>query len=380
MGAVAGEYFVSGFGYEDVVFNSHAEFAADVYAGFYRDDLASFKFAFAAGFEEGRFVDFQAEAVTCAVAVDGQIGFGDGLAGRRVNLGEPGAGSDFLYRRGLGLLDDVEDRFEKRGRGANRKTPGNVTAIATVSGAEVNEDVIFLLELSSARLMMGPGGIGTESDDCLEAVARAQLADLKIEHARQLAFADAGLYVRQSLPERLSRYRSSGFDGGNFTFVFDDPRRFDDVRRGSQSRFYGLFQLLELGHRCGFLNGYRSHGFQFRRQLSHRFGHRPGAVDYLAARAFLLRLLGVSAVSQKIHLAVSDGRPAIVAQKAGGVSNVGRPCHYQAAYSLLGQLTADRSDAFTYHFSIHFEIALPNTLRIKRRRLNAICYTLHANI
>jgi len=53
MGAVAGEYLVSGFGYEDVVFNSHTEFAADVYAGFDRNDLAGFEFAFTAGFEEG---------------------------------------------------------------------------------------------------------------------------------------------------------------------------------------------------------------------------------------------------------------------------------------------------------------------------------------
>jgi len=325
-------------------------------------------------------VDFQAEAVTRAVAVDGQVGFGDSLAGGGVNLGEPGAGSDFLYRRSLGLLDDVEDLLEERSRLANRKTPGNVTAIAPVFGAEVDQDGIFLLELSGARLVMGPGGIGTEGDDCLEAVARAQLADLKIEHARQLAFANAGPYVRQSLPQRLGRYRSSGFDGSNFTFVLNDPPRFDDVRRGSQSRFDSPFQLLELGHRRGVLNGYRSHGFQFLRKFSHRFGHRSGAVDYTAARAFLVRLLGVSAVGQKIHMAVSDSRPAIVAQKAGGVSHVGRLCHYQAAYSLFGQLTADRSDAFSYHFSIHFEIALSNTLRIKRdgHTPYAIRYMLYA--
>ena len=37
-------------------------------------------------------MDFQAEAVFCAVDVNGQIGFGDCLASRRINLGEPGAG------------------------------------------------------------------------------------------------------------------------------------------------------------------------------------------------------------------------------------------------------------------------------------------------
>lgn len=47
MGTVAGQDFVAGLGYEDVVFYSDAEFAGDVYAGLDRDDLAGLEFAFA---------------------------------------------------------------------------------------------------------------------------------------------------------------------------------------------------------------------------------------------------------------------------------------------------------------------------------------------
>ena len=40
MGALVGKDFVSSLGYEDVVFDSHAEFAGDVYARFNCNDLA----------------------------------------------------------------------------------------------------------------------------------------------------------------------------------------------------------------------------------------------------------------------------------------------------------------------------------------------------
>ncbi len=52
MRAVAGQDFVPGFGYQDVVFNSHAELAGDVYAGLDCDDLTGLELAFAARFEE----------------------------------------------------------------------------------------------------------------------------------------------------------------------------------------------------------------------------------------------------------------------------------------------------------------------------------------
>jgi hypothetical protein len=195
--------------------------------------------------------------------------------------------------------------------------------------------------------------IGPEGDYRIEAVSTAQLSDLKIEHAGQFALADARFDVRERLPEGPGRDRSSGPDRGNLALVLDDPRRFYDVFRRSQSRFDGLFQPLELGHRSGFFNGYRPDGFEFLHKSGHGVRHRPGAIDYLTARAFLLSLLGVSAVGQKIDLPAGDSRPAIVSQKARGVSYICRLCHYQTAYSLLLDLSANRPDAFSYHFSVH---------------------------
>ena len=64
MRAIAGEDFVSGFGYEDVVFYSYAELAGHVYAGLDCDDLSGLELAFAVGFEEWVFVDLKAEAVS----------------------------------------------------------------------------------------------------------------------------------------------------------------------------------------------------------------------------------------------------------------------------------------------------------------------------
>ena len=132
MGTTSGEDFVAGLGDQDVVFYSDAELAGDVYAGFDSDYLAGFEFAFGVGFEERGFVDFQAEAVSGAVAVDGQIGLGDCLASGGVNFGERSAGSDLLYRRGLGLLHNVEDSRVKHTRLADRKAPCNIAAIAFV--------------------------------------------------------------------------------------------------------------------------------------------------------------------------------------------------------------------------------------------------------
>jgi len=71
MRAVACQDFTAGFGYEDVVLDSHTELAGDIDARLDCDYLARFERALAVGFEEWRFVDFQAEAVARAVAVNG---------------------------------------------------------------------------------------------------------------------------------------------------------------------------------------------------------------------------------------------------------------------------------------------------------------------
>ena len=166
------EDFVSGFGYEDVIFDTDSELAGDVYAGFDCDDLAGLELAFSVRLEEGGFVYFQAEAVSCAVAVDGQVGLFNHLSGGGIDRRDFHAGLDRFYRRGLGLLYDVVNLLVKSTHPANHKASGNVTAIAFVLSAEVDQDGIFYPELSGAGLMMRPGTVGAESDDGFETVSR----------------------------------------------------------------------------------------------------------------------------------------------------------------------------------------------------------------
>ena len=184
MGALAGEDFAAGLGDEDVVLDADAELAGHVDAGLDGEDLACFELAFRFRFEEWGFVDFQAEAMPRAVAVDGQVALVDDLPGGGIDLGELDAGPDRLDCRGLGLLDDVMDLSVLWRHPPEREASGDIAAIALVSGAEVDQDRVLLLELPFAGLMVRPGGVGPEGDDGLEAVARPELADLKIQHAR----------------------------------------------------------------------------------------------------------------------------------------------------------------------------------------------------
>src|SRR4030042_7116470 len=97
MRALIGEDFTSCFGYEDVVFDADSELAGDVYAGLDCDNLAGLEFTFAVGLEEGGFVYFQAEAVSCAVAVNGQAGLVNPPPCGGVDLSYFHAGLDRFY-------------------------------------------------------------------------------------------------------------------------------------------------------------------------------------------------------------------------------------------------------------------------------------------
>jgi len=172
MGTLVGKDFVSCFGYEDVVFDSDAELAGDVYAGFDCDDLAGLEFAFPIRLEEWVFVNLKAEAVSRAVAVNGQASFINHLSSGGVHLCDFHADLYHFYRRGLGLLHHTIDLFVKSRHATDHETSGNVAAIAFVFGAEVDKDSVFFPELSFAGLMMRPGAVRAESDYSLETVTR----------------------------------------------------------------------------------------------------------------------------------------------------------------------------------------------------------------
>ena len=148
-------------------------------------------------------MDFQAEAVPGAVAVNGQTVFVDCLAGGGIDTFHLDSGLYLFYHCSLSLFDNIVNFSIKGSRSSDYKASGNIAAVTFIFGAEVNQDGIFLFELSFARLMMRPGAIRAESDYRLETVARPELADLKIEHAGQLAFGYAGFDVRQGLRERF---------------------------------------------------------------------------------------------------------------------------------------------------------------------------------
>jgi len=231
MGALAGENPVAGLGDEDVVFDANAELAGHVDAGLDGENLAGLERAFGFRLEEWGFVDLQAEAVPRAVAVNGQVALFDGLAGGGIDFSQFDAGFDRCDRRGLGLLDDVIDSSIKGRHATERKASGNIAAIAFVSGAEVDQEGVLLLELSVAGLVMRPGRVRAEGDDGLEAVTCTELTDLKVQHARTFALGNARLNVRQGLPERPGGDRRGGFDGGQLALILDAADRLDEIRR-----------------------------------------------------------------------------------------------------------------------------------------------------
>ena len=120
--------------------------------------------------------------------------------------------------------------------------------------------------------MVRPGGVRAESDDCLEAVFRSELFHLKIEHSGQLTLAHALSDIRQSSRQGFRRYRCGGFNGCDFSAVFDAADIFNYILRRLQPGFQGLFQLLVLGNRRGFFNGNCRYGFFLSYDFRHGFG------------------------------------------------------------------------------------------------------------
>jgi len=175
-------------------------------------------------------VDFQAEAVSGAVAVNGQIAFVDYLPGGGIHAFHFYPGPYRFYRGGLGLLHDIVNLLIKSGRPADCETSGNIAAIAFIFSPEVNQDGVFLFELSLARLMMRPRGIRAEGNNCREAVRRSEFANLKIKHPGQLAFDYARLDMGQCLFEGAGGYCGGGLDGFNFGIVFDTADGFNNIR------------------------------------------------------------------------------------------------------------------------------------------------------
>ena len=64
-------------------------------------------------------------------------------------------------------------------------------------------------------------------------------------------------------------------------------------------------------------------------------------------------LLGVPAIGQEIDPSSGDDGPAILAQKAGRVGDIGRLCENQTTYSLLIQPPANRLDTCGYDLFVH---------------------------
>jgi hypothetical protein len=350
---------VACFGYEDVVFYADSELAGDVYAGLYSDYLAGLELTFAVRFQERVFVDFQSEAVTCAVAVNGQAGFVNYLPGGGINFCDFYAGLDYFYRRGLGLFYYVIDLFVEGCHATSHEASRNVAAIAVVSGAEVDKDGVFLFEFSFAGLMVRPRAVRAEGDYRLETVACPEFANLEIKHSGQLALAYAGLDIRQELRQRLCRNSGGGFDFGNLAFVLDAACGFDNSCRRFESGFNGSLQLFKIRHRDGILHsdgsdecmgGSRTAPTD---QIGDSVCHRTGTVDDFAARTFFPGLLGVSAVGKKIDPATGNDRPAIFAEKAGKISDICRPGDEQETYLLFIQLSTDCSHAFCQPFRIN---------------------------
>ena len=163
---------------------------------------------------------FQAQAVSCSVAVDGQAGLANGLSGGGIDLLYSGTGFYHFYRGSLGLLDGLIGFFIGSSWAANSKTSGYVAAIAVKPYSEVYKDGVFLFEFSGGGLMMWAGGVWTKGNNCLEAVTRTGPADLKVEGTGQFIFGYARFYVPDGFSEGASGYCGRFFYCGDFAGIF----------------------------------------------------------------------------------------------------------------------------------------------------------------
>ena len=81
----------------------------------------------------------KSQAVTCSVAVNGQVVFCDNAAGGSIDFFNFGAGFYHFEGGGLGLLGGIVKFFIESGGSADGKTSGYVTAVALIPDAEVYE-------------------------------------------------------------------------------------------------------------------------------------------------------------------------------------------------------------------------------------------------
>ena len=148
MRAFACEDLSTALGDEDIVLDADAKLAREVDAGLDRDDLAGLQSAFRFFFEEGDLVDFEAEAVPGAVAVDGQAAFPNCVSGGGIDFDQLGSCFGRSYRGGLCLLYGLIGPAVGGNRLAEGEGSRDIAAVSVESGSEVDQDGIPLAEPS----------------------------------------------------------------------------------------------------------------------------------------------------------------------------------------------------------------------------------------
>jgi len=163
---LGGEEFCTVFGEEHVVFEAEAELAAEVDAGFVREEHAGDELLGVAADEVGPLVHVETDAV--AEAMDKEVvagavaGVGDDLAGGGVDGLHFYAGTGGGEGGGLGVLDDAEDFTLEVGGGTVDEAAGDVGGVAFDGAAVVDEDHVAFADGLDFVRAVGDGGVGAD--------------------------------------------------------------------------------------------------------------------------------------------------------------------------------------------------------------------------
>ena len=132
---------------------------------------------------------------------------------------------------------------------------------------------------------------------------------------------------------------------GGLALVLHAPLVFDEPVNRLQTGLDVLLEGLLLCEGNGLLNGDGPRGFKLSHELAGRLRNQLFSLDDAHLGAFLLRLLGVSAIRQKVHRTSGNNRPAILSREGGHIGDVRGLGENQGVDVILAELVANSSDA-----------------------------------
>lgn len=227
----------SGFGYEEVVFDSDAADAGEIDTRLDGDDVAGMEgHGGVHGVEAGVFVAVEAHAVAQAVAeVLAVAVLGDVTAGDGVDFVGGFAGGEGRGGVEVGVEDDLVDLGDLGGPFVEREGAGHVAVVALVDGAPVDEDGFVGGDLVVGGAVVGEGAVGFGGDDGLETgLAAAAGLHFGFDAGGDLEFGLAGLDRGEDGDQGILLDLDGLLDEGDFAGILLGAELGDDAGGGNQ--------------------------------------------------------------------------------------------------------------------------------------------------